>query len=249
VSEQSNGLLDHQHFALRRLHSLTGIVPIGAFLINHLLTNSMAALNGMAYPADRFDEHVHWIHSLPWLLAIEVLFIFLPLAFHAFYGALIAWQGKVNQNQYPYLDNWRYTFQRTTAWITLAFVIVHLGHFRFAHWLGAEPYHAGKPYFFAFTQEGFSLWLPMWAWMVVYAVGLTAAVFHFCNGLVTFCITWGIVIGDSSRKRMSLAAGGLGAVLMIWGVASLWALGTIEAEQPAQDGPPAPLVQELEKQI
>ncbi len=34
------------HFLLRRLHSLSGIVPIGAFLIEHMLTNSMAAYGG-----------------------------------------------------------------------------------------------------------------------------------------------------------------------------------------------------------
>ena len=34
-------------FLLRRLHSLTGIVPIGAFLIEHLISNS-ESMNGVA---------------------------------------------------------------------------------------------------------------------------------------------------------------------------------------------------------
>ena len=34
------GFLDKHYFLLRRLHSLTGIVPIGIFLLAHLTTNS-----------------------------------------------------------------------------------------------------------------------------------------------------------------------------------------------------------------
>jgi succinate dehydrogenase / fumarate reductase cytochrome b subunit len=219
VSDALPSWLDRHHFLLRRLHSLTGIVPIGGFLIFHLLTNSTAFLG-----PEHFDEHVQSIHSLPWLLAIEFLFIFLPLAFHGVYGILIAWQGKLNQ--YPYVDNWRYTLQRITAYITIAFVVVHLLHFRFAHWFGVPEYKAAQPFFFDFTQQGFlNLWLPAWLWTVIYTIGLTSAVYHFCNGIVTFCITWGITVGVEVRKKLSVAAGALAVVLLAWGVLSLVAFG------------------------
>ena len=32
--------LDRHYFLIRRLHSLTGVAPIGVFLIPHLTTNS-----------------------------------------------------------------------------------------------------------------------------------------------------------------------------------------------------------------
>ncbi len=227
MAEAVAGPLDQHHFAIRRLHSLMGIVPIGAFLFNHLLTNSTAFLG-----EKNFDDHVLWIHHMPWLLAIEVCFIFVPIAFHAVYGVVIALQARSNVSRYGYGDNWRYMLQRVTAWITLVFIVVHLVHFRFAHWFGAESYAAAHPYFLAFTQQGFTMWLPMSAWMVIYVIGLAAAVFHLCNGLVTFCITWGVVIGDDSRKRLSLAAAALGLLLMAWGLISLYALGTMEARGP-----------------
>ncbi len=218
--------MDRHHFLLRRLHSLTGIIPVGVFLINHLLANSTAFLG-----PGHFDHHVQLIHSLPWLLVIEIGFIFLPLLFHGGYGVVIALQGRPNQGQYPYMDNWRYTLQRVTAWITVVFVLVHLAHFRFAHWFGLAEYKHANPYFFDITQQGFwDQWLPLWVWMVVYAVGLTAAVFHFCNGIVTFCITWGITVGDESRKKMSVVAGALGVVLLMWGFLSLYAF----AQQPKE---------------
>ncbi len=223
MTDTTPGLLDRYQFQLRRLHSLSGIVPIGFFLLFHLLTNSTAFLG-----AERYDTHVQQIHDLPWLPVIEFLFIFLPLAFHGILGIAIAWQGKLNVRQYPYMDNWRYTLQRITAWITLVFVAIHLLHFRFAYWFGVPEYASAHPYFFAFTQKGFlHLWLPAWLWICMYVIGVSAAAFHFCNGIVTFCITWGITVGVESRKKLSLVAGVLCIVLMLWGFVSLYALTTM----------------------
>lgn len=229
------GILDRNHFLLRRLHSLSGIIPVGAFLIFHLLANSTAFLGAKSY-----DKHIEQIHDLPWLLAIEFTFIILPLAFHGAYGVVIALQGKMNQNQYPYMDNWRYTLQRVTAWVALGFVLIHLAHFRFAYLFGGKPYADAAPAFFDFTRQGFvQMWLPLWAWVAIYVVGTAACVYHFCNGIVTFCITWGITVGVEARKKISVAAGALGVVLLAWGVLSLWALGrTLPAHGPA-DGPHA----------
>ncbi len=53
MADTAPGWLDRNHFALRRLHSLTGIVPIGLFLINHMLANSTAFL-GEAH----FNHHI-----------------------------------------------------------------------------------------------------------------------------------------------------------------------------------------------
>jgi succinate dehydrogenase / fumarate reductase cytochrome b subunit len=228
VAESTLGFFDRYHFLLRRLHSLTGIVPIGAFLVNHLLANSTAFLG-----ARNFDHHIGIIHDLPWLLAIEIVFIFVPIAFHGIYGAIIAWQGKLNQGQYPYMDNWRYTLQRVTAYMAFGFILLHLAHFRFAALFGGQEYHEAYPTFFTFTRAGFqSMWFPTWAWMVVYVVGLTAAVFHFCNGIVTFCITWGITVGVPPRKRVSAAAGALAVVLLAWGLLSLYAFGRTRPAVP-----------------
>ncbi|MCK4873935.1 MAG: hypothetical protein KAS72_14535 [Phycisphaerales bacterium] len=237
VSKPAPSLLDKNHFALRRVHSLLGIVPIGLFLVNHMLANSTAFLG-----ASHFNHHIGLIHDLPWLLWIEVLFIFLPLAFHGILGVVIALEARYNQNRYPYMDNWRYTLQRVTAYITIAFIAVHMLHYRFAHWFGiaanyGDAHHAAGG-FYGFTIEGFQsglLGLPTWVWIVIYAIGLAAAVYHFCNGIVTFCITWGIVIGDESRKRLSLAAGALGVLMLVWGVVSIYALATVDPETITDD--------------
>src|SRR5436305_7200472 len=97
-------------FLLRKLHQLTGIVPLGVFFFVHMYTNS-TALNG----AKIFNEHVGTIHDMPYLLFIEVLGIFVPLIFHSVYGILISAEAKPNVLQYGYGRNWLYMFQRITG--------------------------------------------------------------------------------------------------------------------------------------
>lgn len=219
MSDES-GLLRRHHFLLRRLHSLSGIVPVGAFLVVHLFTNSLAA-----WDPKKFDEEVAWIHGLPYLIFIEFGTILLPLFFHAGYGVLIALQGQPNTLQYRYADNVRYTLQRVSGWLALAFILLHLGHFRFMHWFGASATYVDRSHevgAFSATAEGFQTLTALW--LIVYAVGLIASVYHFCNGIATFCITWGITVGHRSRQAVSLGSAGLGVLLLAWGFASLAAL-------------------------
>jgi succinate dehydrogenase / fumarate reductase cytochrome b subunit len=221
VSEPVESWLQRHHFLLRRLHSLSGVIPVGAFLVLHLFTNSLAAYN-----AHDFDKHVKDIHAIPYLPLLELVGIFLPLAFHAGYGVVIARQGRANVLHYGWLDNWRYTLQRVTAWIALVFVVAHLAHYRFAHWFGGWEYQstvAGGVSPFDLTAAGFAgAWGTVW--LALYLVGLISSIYHFCNGLGTFCITWGITIGDVARRRVLGGAAALGVLMLAWGAASLWAL-------------------------
>jgi len=54
-------------FLLRKLHQLTGIVPLGLFFAVHMFTNAKA-MNGEKV----FNEAVADIHHIPFLLFIEV---------------------------------------------------------------------------------------------------------------------------------------------------------------------------------
>ena len=67
-------------FLWRKLHSLLGIVPIGAFLLEHLLSNFEALKGPLAY-----GEQVKFLNSLPLVRVLEWVFIFLPILYH---GAL-----------------------------------------------------------------------------------------------------------------------------------------------------------------
>lgn len=222
---------EKHHFLLRKLHSLSGIVPIGVFLIEHLLTNSLAAGWASSTPGrERFNEAVHDIHHLPYLWALELFGIFLPLAFHALYGVKIAMTAQPNSNAYPYMGNRRYTLQRVTGYIAFVFVIVHLLKFRFAHLVGWGPEYIGSADPYEVTRNGLQAWqpvkgyiVPAWITFAFYIVGLWAACYHFANGIWTFCISWGITVGEKAQKRVGYAAAAVGILLFAWGGLSLYA--------------------------
>ncbi|HEY8997661.1 MAG TPA: succinate dehydrogenase, partial [Edaphobacter sp.] len=108
-------------FFWRKLHSLTGIVPIGAFLIEHIVSN-FEALNGpLAYA-----QQVKFLNSLPLVRILEWGLIFIPLAYHALYGVFIAIRGRSNVNVYPWAGNWMYLSQRVTGIIALLYIVQHL---------------------------------------------------------------------------------------------------------------------------
>ena len=77
---------------MRKLHQLSGIVPLGAFLLEHFYTNSKA----MTGPND-FNKAVVDLQSIPYILFIEIGVIFIPLIYHAVYGMVITCGGATEQ--------------------------------------------------------------------------------------------------------------------------------------------------------
>lgn len=233
---------ERHHFLLRKLHSLSGIVPIGVFLVEHLLTNSMAFYGGR----EKYNESVSFIADLPYLLGLEVFGIFLPLAFHAIYGIRIAMTAQPNQRAYPYMDNRRYTLQRVTGYVAFLFLVVHLAKFRFAHWVGfADAKFLESADFFETTRQGLTAWnlwgttVPAWITISLYVIGLWAACYHFANGIWSFCVSWGITVGEKAQKRVGMAAAAVGVVLFVWGGLSLYAFARAEPKPAASDTPVA----------
>src|SRR5262245_8288015 len=106
---------------MRKLHSLSGVVPVGGYLVFHLWENSLA-IQGQ----ERFDEMVKGIEQMPYLAFLEWGLILLPLAFHAIYGVKLALSSKPNVGSYPFGGNWMYTLQRVTGLLAFAFIAYHL---------------------------------------------------------------------------------------------------------------------------
>lgn len=196
-------------FVLRRLHSLSGVVPLGGFLVEHLWTNS-SALGGKG----EFDRAVGAIQSLPALPLFEIGLIFLPLAFHAFYGIAIARSGSVNVRLYPTARNWAYLMQRLSGVVTLAFVLFHLYEFRMKTAFFGMPSSAFYDTLSAHLSST-TFGIPLVA--IGYILGLLSTTFHFGNGLVGFCITWGLTPSKEAQKRASWASLGVGTLLFLLG--------------------------------
>lgn len=197
-------------FLLRKLHSLSGIVPIGAFLVEHLLSNFEALKGPVAYA-----EQVKFLNSLPLVRVLEWGFIFLPLAYHALYGVYIAVRGKSNVVYYPWAGNWMYTVQRWTGYIAFVYIIQHVLRQRF---LGASlPEHPGM----AFSKVQHELANPLM--LAVYVIAMIAVCWHFSYGIWLFAAKWGITPGNKARRNFGYVCAAIGVLLCAMGLASLWA--------------------------
>jgi succinate dehydrogenase cytochrome b subunit len=216
--------LERNEFLLRRLHSLSGIVPVGAYMVVHLLTNA-SVLDGAA----TFQRRVYAIHSLGAVLPlVEWTFIFLPLIFHAVYGVLITRGAVPNSSTYKYTSNVRYTLQRATGMIAFVFIFWHVFHMH--GWLHSEWWERGvaqplfgaifRPYNAASTAaEAMQLSIVV---PILYAIGVLSCVFHLANGIWTFGITWGIWVTPAAQRWATRACLVFGVLLA---AVSLGALG------------------------
>jgi succinate dehydrogenase/fumarate reductase cytochrome b subunit (b558 family) len=196
-------------FVLKKLHSLSGLVPVGVFFVEHLWTNSKALQGESA-----FTQAVADIQALPYLPLIEIFGIFLPLAFHAVYGVVIALTGKPNVTSYRYGRNWLYLLQRVSGLVTFVFIGYHLYEYRIQKWLFGMRSEA----FYGALSAHLSTTTASVPWLALfYLVGITAASFHFANGLWGFLFSWGITRTRASQRRSAYACAALGVLLFLLG--------------------------------
>jgi succinate dehydrogenase / fumarate reductase cytochrome b subunit len=192
---------------LRKLHQLSGIVPLGAFLLEHFYTNSKA----MTGPDD-FNNAVADLQSIPYILFIEIGVIFIPLIYHAVYGLVITIEARPNNLNYPYPRNWFYLIQRITGVILFFFILFHVLNFRFGLIPGLNTTsvaHAPGEAFDIVARE-FHI-IPI---AIIYVIGIVATIWHFANGLWLFMVDWGIAIGARAQRLTGYACIAFGAVLL-----------------------------------
>ena len=173
-----------REYTFRKWHSLMGVIPVGVFLTQHLIVNNFATRG-----AEAFNKAAGFMELLPFRYALELFIIFLPILYHAIYGLYIAFTAKNNAVSYGYFRNWMFVFQRISGIVTLIFIAWHVWETRIQAMLGKEVNYdmmadiLNNPAMFAF-----------------YLVGVVSTIFHFANGLWTFCISWGITVSPRSQR-------------------------------------------------
>ena len=198
-------------FVLRKLHQLSGIMPLGFFLLEHFYTNSKA-LTGAA----DFNDAVKDLQSIPYILFVEIGGIFIPLIYHAVYGLVITAEARPNNLHYPYARNWFYTIQRVTGIILFFFITFHVLNFRFGLIPGLNTLSvANHPdQSFAIVSREFRMW---WIF-IIYVVGITSTVWHLANGIWLFMVDWGITIGERAQRLTGYACIAFGVFLLAVGI-------------------------------
>ena len=198
-------------FVFRKLHQLTGILPLGVFLLEHFYTNSKAMTG-----ASDFNKAVADLQSIPYIIFIEIGGIFIPLIYHAVYGLFITWEMRPNNVSYPYPRNWFYTIQRITGMILFLFITFHVLNFRFGAipWLNPLSVADHPDRAFAIVSGEFA----SNTIFLVYLVGITATVWHLANGIWLFAVDWGIVIGERAQRLTGYACIAFGLLLLLVGI-------------------------------
>src|SRR3954468_1979373 len=165
-------MASNREFVYRRLHSLLGVIPIGIFLMQHLVVNHYATVG-----VESFNKAANFMGNLPFRYVLETVIIYLPILFHAIYGLYIAFTAKNNASQYGYFRNWMFMLQRVSGVITLIFIAWHVWETRIAAAFGAEV---------NFNMMADILASPFM--FIFYVVGVLSAIFHFANGLWSFMV-------------------------------------------------------------
>jgi succinate dehydrogenase / fumarate reductase cytochrome b subunit len=231
VDASTAPFLVRHEFLIRRLHSASGLVPVGAFMCLHLATNA-SVLGG----ADVFQDNVDRIHALgPLLPIVEWAFIFLPLIFHAVVGVMIIRTGLPNTGNYAYRNNIRYTLQRATAWIALFFILYHVFHmhgwFHVKPWLDVADRFGGHQFDPHHATSSAALALQSIVLKLAYAVGILACVYHLANGIWTSGITWGLWVTPVAQRRADWVCLGFGILLAAVGLSALTGFSKVDVAE------------------
>ncbi len=203
---------EERHFWLRRLHSLSGIVPVGGFLAFHLYENYSATLGAAAY-----NTMTRNLQETRFALALEIAVIIVPLLFHGVYGLFVTGTARPNVVANRYVRNWMYFLQRVTGVILFAFVIFHLWTTRFV-----EIRHHDQVDLFRLMEESVA---NPWIY-AFYVLGIVSATFHLANGIWSFSIVWGLTVGPRAQRRMMWVSAAVFVVLSFIGIRSIEAFRT-----------------------
>lgn len=184
---------EKRHFWLRKLHSLTGVVPIGGYLVVHLMVeNSAIRFRGVS----GWDAVAKFLGDVPMLQAIEALLLG-SILFHAIYGVMIVRDARYNLGRYPKARNWMFFVQRVTGLIAFGFIGYHFYTTRLQFYFGTFGWRPEIEVTARWMHGNifgsvFTTWL--------YIIGVVATVFHFTNGMWNFLISWGITVGPAAQR-------------------------------------------------
>lgn len=192
---------------LRRCFELSGVVPLGVYLVVHL-----ASYTRVLAGSDEFGAFAERSFAA---LSLELLLVWLPLGFHAGYGGWLA-----TRELPPARDDRQYAvLMRVSGALSFAFVVWHALCFSWPLKSGKlEPGDVAER--LAASLSSTSDGVPWIAALHLLGLGVVSA--HFGWGLARFLERWGITRARPAR----IGAGLLSVTLFGLGTATLIELAT-----------------------
>jgi succinate dehydrogenase / fumarate reductase cytochrome b subunit len=184
----------------RKWFALSGVVPLGAFLVVHLVMTASGLAGGARF--GRVFAHRAWV------TAAIALLVLVPLAFHAGYGAYLA----AARGGDASLPSWRPRLRRAAALGTLAFVVAHLVELPGPVWTGGIEEGA------LFDRVGAHLsstWHGVPFVAVLYLAGVAATLAHFGLELWVFFPAMGITLAAGGQKALAWGIAATASLLFL----------------------------------
>ncbi|MCS7244264.1 MAG: hypothetical protein RMJ36_05985 [Candidatus Calescibacterium sp.] len=198
----------------KRIHSITGILFIGGFVIAHFINNTLA------YNPKKLNKLSKSIHKNPLFPLVEIFGIYIPLISHIVIGLILLRKGKIDM-RIKSETNYRYILQRISAYIILKTLLFHLITVRFNEYL---PFSIRKmlniPHDRDSTYQKVNVWfstplLPIG--YIVYTFFTTSIAYHLSNGIWTSAITWGLAKTYQKQVKLRKFSNFFFLALSIWG--------------------------------
>lgn len=179
-------------FVLRRISSLAGVLPLGVFVLFHVVGQARVLARGV-------DPSASPLPSAAWLW-VQSACVLVPLVAHALIEVVYLRVRSVNVAAYPFARNWAWLLQRISGFVALAFIVWHFVLVRWPLFRGATESDVAIELAATLSSTG-PFGLP-WA-ALGHLLGLAAVVYHLFNGIHGFCFTWGIVTSRDAGRRVS----------------------------------------------
>src|SRR4051794_7660402 len=87
----------NRSFWLGKLFSFVGIVPLGLYVVVHLYNNMRSF-----YGEESFNQHLTQSRSMPLIVPLTILVIWIPIAFHGIYGLFMMKKARPNVGRFPF---------------------------------------------------------------------------------------------------------------------------------------------------
>ena len=173
---------------LRRLQSLSGVLPLVLFVIFHVWEIG-AALDGR----EAFASRLQGI-GMASRLIVQTVVVVIPLVVHVGLGL---WRARTERGAAGYGTIGNRSLQRVTGLVVLVFIGVHLSH----TWLRVFGGHDASGLY-----ELLRLELSTTPFLAIYVVGLAALSLHLGQGMIQFGHTWGLVRTPRGGRIYTLVA-------------------------------------------
>lgn len=198
----------------RRLHALTGTVPLGIFVVLHLWSNSKALAGERAYENASVARTGSALFA-----AVELLGLWMPLVFHAGYGLSLVVRERADLFRRPPRRGRWWLLDRLCSVVALVFVVRHAAEFRIpvllGEMIGADFFPTLCSQLSSTTSFGIPL-VSSW-----YLIGLGSTAYHLGYGLIGFPRACGLDLGLRAARWARLASIAVGVVTFLLGATTV----------------------------